>query len=92
MFLDHHTIPLASGHHLVIVMTEQRVTAEAVLHTLSPAVSVGQTGACQMLVHSLRIVHIIEVGHRLYGEEHALAVGIDGSSGNLLQQTEGLSL
>ena len=45
-----------------------------------------------MLVHSLRIVHIIEVGHRLYGEEHALAVGIDGSSGNLRQQTEGLTL
>ena len=36
VLLRHHAVPLASGHLMVIVGTEQRVATEGLLHPISP--------------------------------------------------------
>ena len=69
MLLRHHTVPLAIGNFLVIGQTEQRVTTETLADALAPLVGIGIILRSQMQVHSLGVIHVVEVGHGLYREE-----------------------
>ena len=92
MLLDHHTIPLATGDIVVVGSTEQGIATEALCHTVSPHVGIGRTDARKVVVHGLRIVHVVEVRHRLNREKHQLLIEVAGLSRDVLIQAQGTQL
>ena len=92
MLLGHHAFPLAAGNVGVVGSTEHGVTLEAALHLGGPAVGVGAVLRGQLAVHGLGIVHVVEVGHGLDGEEHQLTVEVAALGGHQLQQPQGAQL
>ena len=88
MFLNHHTIPFATGNIGVVGSTEQRVATETLCHTIGPHVGIRATRLSQTVVHGLCIVHIVEVGHGLHREEHQLAIEITCIGRNLFIESQ----
>ena len=72
MLLGHHAVPFAVGNLLVVGQAEQRVALEAVLHFLGPDIGIGVLALGQIAVHGLGIVHVVEVGSSLNGEQNKL--------------------
>ena len=92
VLLNHHSVPLASGHYLIIIGTEQRVATETTLHLGGPFVGLQAALLVELVVHGLSVVHLVEVAHGLDGEEQQLEVRVVVFSGQLLQQSERVSL
>ena len=88
MLLCHHTVPLAMSHYLIIIMTELSITLETLGYSVSPLIGIWIIGICQNLIHSLGVIHIIEVGHCLNGEEDRLAISITSLLWNLGKQSQ----
>ena len=59
VLLRHHTIPFASSHHLIIIVTELCIALETLLHLVGPLVGIRISGFRQDFVHGLGIVHVI---------------------------------
>ena len=76
MLLDHHAVPFATGHLLVVLLLELAVALEGALRTVGPFVGFGIPLGGEFEVHRLTVIHVINGGHRLHGEEHELAVGV----------------
>ena len=73
-------------------MTEQGVATEATCHLVSPLIGIGIVVRGQLEVHSLGIVHVVEVGHCLNGEKHQLAVEVAGFGRDILIEAQGAGL
>ena len=88
MFLDHHAVPFASGDVVVVVIAKFLVALECTFHHVGPFVGFGVVLGIKFVVHGLCVVHFIEVGHGLHGEEDELLVGVVvfGSQGDVLAQ------
>ena len=76
VLLSHHTVPFATCYLLVVLQIQQRVALEGLATALCPAVSLRIALCRQLQIHRLGIIHLVDVAHRLYGEEDDLAVGI----------------
>ena len=76
MFLSHHTVPLTTGYLFVVLQVQQGVALEGLTTSFCPAVCLGIALLCQFQVHSLGVVHLVDVTHCLYREEDNLSVGI----------------
>ena len=76
VLLRHHTVPLASGNVRVVGGAEQRVADESLSDALCPEVGIGIIVCCQLQVHSVSIVHLVDVRQGLHGEENDLLVRV----------------
>ena len=92
VLLDHHAVPFAAGHFLVVLRAKGCVAREALLHQVRPAVRVRIALGVEVVVHRLRVVHLVEVGQGLHREEDDLPVGVaaGGIEGEELPQGLGL--
>ena len=88
MLLNHHTVPLAISHDLIIILAQLGITTESFFHLLRPSIGIGQACLSCILVHGLRIVHIIEIGHSLHGEQQYLTESITRSLGHILPKAQ----
>ena len=91
MGLVHQMVPLASTD-AVIFARQFVVTGETLLHKVGITVGTRIAQGCEIEVLRLRIVHLVEVGHRLDGEQDELMIGIACRSGHLLPQAIGIGL
>ena len=92
MLLNHHAVPLATGHLLIIICAEFGITLKVTLTTLSPVVGGRIVVTGQFLVHGLAVVHIVYVAHSLYGEQYDLLISITVLGFQLQILTQCLSL
>ena len=76
MLLDHHAIPLTAGHHLIIIVTQQRIAFKSLTTAVGPLVGFRIMILSQLQVHGLCIIHLIDITHGLYREEYKLAISI----------------
>ena len=87
--LVHQMVPLASSN-AVIFMRQLVVAGETLLHKVSIIVGTRITQGSEIEVLCLRIIHLVEVCHRLDGEQDELMIGITCRSWHLLPQTIGI--
>ena len=91
MGLVHQMVPLASSD--AVIFTRQLVvTGEALLHKVGITVGTRIAQGCEIEVLRLRIVHFVEVCHRLDGEKNQLMIGIACRGRHLLPQAIGIGL
>ena len=91
MGLVHQMVPLASTD--AVIFTRQLiVTGETLLHKVGITVGTRVTQGSEIEVLRLRIVHLVEVGHRLDGEKNQLMIGVACLGGHLLPQAIGIGL
>ena len=76
MLLDHHPIPFAPGYRVVVSRTEQRVAPEVGAAPLCPLVGLRIMLLIKRMVHSLGVIHVVEIRHCLDGEQNELLVSI----------------
>src|SRR5690554_7461352 len=76
MHLVHHMIPFAIRYLVIIFMAEQRIAQKTLPHMVSPSVGIRIGFLCQLMIHRHTIIHIVEVGQCLYGEEDKLTITV----------------
>ena len=76
MLLDHHILPFATSHYIIICIGQELVTCEAGFNLVSPLIGCRIPGSIQMMVHRLCIIHFIQIGHCLHREENQLEICI----------------
>ena len=69
MFLNHHILPFAAGHNVVIIVTQRFIPCKSLFHFICPFVSLRIVFFIQFMVHGLCIIHFVQVCHGLNGEE-----------------------
>ena len=92
VLLDHHAVPLAAGHLLIIICAQLGITLKVALAALCPVVCGGIVVAYQFLVHGLAVIHIVDVAHGLYGEQYYLLISVTVFGLELEILTQSLSL
>ena len=92
MLLNHHTVPLAISHHLIIILAQLGIATKGLLDLLGPLVGISKASLSCILVHGLRVIHIIEVCHSLHGEQQHLSEGIARRCGHIFPQTKDTGL
>ena len=69
MFLNHHILPFAAGHNVVIIVTQRFIPCKSLFHFICPFVSLRIVFFIQFMVHGLCIIHFVQVCHGLNGEQ-----------------------
>ena len=76
MLLRHHPVPFAAGDVLVVFLHQGGVAGEGALDLVGPGVRGRVLPAGQGQVHRLRVIHLIDIGEGLDGEEDEFPVGV----------------
>ena len=76
MLLCHHAVPFALCYVVVVLGTEKRVTQESCFHLVSPQIGIRIPLFEELLIHGLRIIHLIDIAHGLHREEDDLSVTV----------------
>ena len=76
MLLYHHVLPFTSRHHIVIVIAQVLVTLKRLFNLVGPIICLRIILLVKLMVHSLRIVHFIQIGHCLHREKNQLLIRI----------------